>query len=130
MVFALGRVTSDILIHSPAAPISLTHEQALAMHEAGGVENYRNWRSEAPEEWREDKWFSTRVPIFMGSRYGQDEALNFSDAAADHFHGQLRWEDMKWVSYALAMQAEYVFVYLEYYDCVLTIGVAQEAEKA
>jgi hypothetical protein len=108
-IHAFNQLPSQIIVHSPSSPISLTHNQAIAMHEAGGIDSYRNWRSNAPEHWREDKWFSTRVPIFIGCRYGQDEDLSFSDTAADHFHGQLRWQDMKWLSYALAVQVEYVF---------------------
>ena len=52
--------------------------------------------------------FNSR-PIFIGSRYGQDEDLTFSDTAVDHFHGQLRWQDTKWVSY-VAVQVEYVIL--------------------
>ena len=80
------------------------------MHDARGIDSYRNWWSNAPEDWHQEKWFSTRVPIFIGSRYGQDEDIAFSDTAADHFHCQLWWVDMKWVSFALAVQVEYVFL--------------------
>lgn len=88
-------------------PISLTHTQLNAMHEASSLESYQNWRSAAPHSWKQDRWFMTRVPIIIASRHGQNEALAFTEEKAMHFHSQLRWEDMRWISFALAAQFEY-----------------------
>lgn len=86
----------------------MTHEQMLAVHDHSSIESYRNWRSQAPASWTSNKWFMTRVPLMVASRYGQNEPLEFTESTADHFHGQLRWKDMRWISFALATQLEWV----------------------
>ena len=53
--------------------------------------------------WQEDTWFMMCIPLILGSRYGQNEALAFMEAKANAFHGLMRWEDMWWVSFAVVM---------------------------
>jgi hypothetical protein len=48
----------------------------------------------------------TRVPLVIGAKYGQNLPLSFSEENAAEFDDMMRWEDMKWVSFAIATEIE------------------------
>jgi hypothetical protein len=56
--------------------------------------------------WRHDRFFMTRVPLVIGAKYGQNLPLSFSEENAAEFDDMMRWEDMKWVSFAIATEIE------------------------
>ena len=79
-----------ILSLSPSERIVLNQMPAEAFHEQFTIEEYSLWQSCAPVPWWEDTWFMMRIPLILGSHYGQNETLAFTEAKANAFHG-LMW---------------------------------------
>jgi hypothetical protein len=56
----------------------------------------------APREWLSDEFLTSRVPISVSSRYGQNRALNFDDEAAEVWERERDYSHIRYMSIALA----------------------------
>jgi hypothetical protein len=73
------------------------------------VNNWDDWVSEAPDEWKSDGFISSVVPITVACRYGQDQALEIDDhqhVLAREFSETTKFKDLRCYSFALATHME------------------------
>jgi hypothetical protein len=91
--------------------IELTFEQAKLFNKKF-VQDWDTYVRNAPAEWKKDKWFTSRTPVGITSRYGQNHHVSLSPT--DINSQKVKWADsrdfkkMRNISWAGATHVEYV----------------------
>jgi hypothetical protein len=74
--------------------------------------SWEEWVENAPDEWKDDDWITTRVPISVAMRYGQNQPVEISGRGVDD--ARRAWETdrqfgrLRYMSFAIASHLSYV----------------------
>jgi hypothetical protein len=86
--------------------LQLREQDVATLHEYWNLNSWKEFIRNAPPEWKKDRVL-TSMPIFILMSFGQDMALDVwadSSPTASYFESGWRWENMRYVSFALASQ--------------------------
>jgi hypothetical protein len=69
------------------------------------VDGYARWVAEAPHQWKVDKFLTTRSPIIVTSRYGQNARIAIpgnEDAEAEAWQTERDYSKLAFFTFAIA----------------------------
>jgi hypothetical protein len=85
--------------------LSLTLNDMRRLHERMTL-NYNQWIKNAPDNYKEDGFFTSRRPVGVTSRYGQNQRIGGSQIHGDvedhNWDNDRPWGDISHVTVALA----------------------------
>jgi hypothetical protein len=87
--------------------LRIREQEVQQLHDVWGLDSWRDFVRNAPPEWKADGIVMTSMPLFILLSYGQDMGLNVWDEpspTASYFETGWRWENMRYISFALASQ--------------------------